>query len=104
MIWKEETNNTMAPTNIQNSRLQILSSSFNFGIFLQLMINKTIPMAKKNNQVEDAVVNGLEELTAETAAPVASAPAEETPAEETPEVQQEVNPHTVGHATRAYRG
>ena len=56
-------------------------------------------MAKKNNQVEDAVVNGLEELTAETATPVAS-----TPAEETPEVQQEVNPHTVGHATRAYRG
>lgn len=69
-------------------------------------------MAKKNAIVEEPateeVVNGLKEMNTETAAPVASAPAEEIPTEEptteeTPAVE-EFNPHTVGHATRAFRG
>jgi len=67
-------------------------------------------MAKKNTPIEEPEVdetatNGLEELNVEEAAPVhapAEDGAEEPSVDEAP--VQEVHPHQVGHATRAYRG
>ena len=61
-------------------------------------------MAKKKEIIEEPaveqVVNGLKEMNTEVeAAPVAS----DSVVEEAPAVE-EVNPHQIGHTTRAYRG
>jgi DNA-binding transcriptional regulator YdaS (Cro superfamily) len=63
-------------------------------------------MAKKKELIEEPAVeqavNGLKEMNAEEAAPVASPVVEEV-APEAP-VAEEIDPNQIGLRTRAYRG